>query len=176
MLASGQSIANDSLEQFTATRVASTLEFVPDDRIDQILDTLRDHGGRITRSRRLVIEALLDHHSHHVTAADVVMAIRRVDPDFYESTAYRTLDRLVELAVVDRVQLGPGAAVYHLPHRPHLHLVCDRCGVVTEADSDLLDGVAARVRSGHGFTLDPATSALSGTCPSCSAERASASR
>lgn len=149
---------------------------MPDDRIDQILDALRHHGGRITRSRRLVIGALLEHHSHHVTAADVVTAIRRVDPEFYESTAYRTLDRLVELAVVDRVQLGPGAAVYHLPHRPHLHLVCEQCGVVTEAESDLLDGVATEVRSRLGFVLDPASSTLSGTCPSCSAERATASR
>lgn len=170
------SIANDSLEQVTATTAPSTLEFVPEERIDQILDTLRHHGGRITGSRRLVIEALLEHHSHHVTAADVVTAIRRVDPEFYESTVYRTLDRLVELAVVDRVQLGPGAAVYHLPHRAHLHLVCEQCGVVIEAASDLLDGVATQVRARLGFVLDPVVSTLSGTCPSCSVERATASR
>ena len=147
-----------------------------DEQVRAILDQLRGQGGRVTAPRRRVIEAMLASPSHHLTAAEIVSAVRANDPDFYESTVYRTLDRLVELAVVDRVQLGPGAAVYHLPHRAHLHLVCEQCGVVIEAASDLLDGVATQVRARLGFVLDPLVSTLSGTCPSCSVERATASR
>jgi Fur family ferric uptake transcriptional regulator len=141
---------------------------VPDDRVSMILDRLRGHGGRVTGPRRRVIEAMVTAPSHHMTAAEVVNAVRADDPDFYESTVYRTLDRLVELAVVERVQLGPGATIFHLPHRPHHHLVCERCGEVTEAPAGLLDDVAERARAEHGFTLRPAASTLVGLCRRCS--------
>lgn len=132
-----------------------------------ILDQLRGHGGRVTAPRRRVIEAMVTAPSHHMTAAEVVTAVRTDDPDFYESTVYRTLDRLVELAVVERVQLGPGAAIFHLPHRPHQHLVCERCGAVTEVPAGLLDDVAQRAMAEHGFTLRPSASTLVGSCRRC---------
>lgn len=102
-----------------------------------------------------------------MTAADVAGAIRATDPDFYESTVYRTLDRLVELGVIERVQLGHGAAIFHLPHAPHHHLVCEVCGQVTEAQADLLDDIADRVTADHGFVLRPSASTLVGVCRRC---------
>jgi Fe2+ or Zn2+ uptake regulation protein len=41
------------------------------------------------------------------------------------------------------------------------------CGEVVEADGDLLDEVAARVRDRHGFVLRPEASTLTGRCASC---------
>jgi Fe2+ or Zn2+ uptake regulation protein len=139
-----------------------------DDTLDDILDRLRRDGGRVTASRRAVIDAMLASSSHHMTAADVVDAVRADDPDFHESTVYRTLDRLAELGVIARIQIGPGPAVFHLSVAQHHHLVCDRCGSVAEAPSDLLDTVAARLRRSHGFVLDPGATPLHGLCASCS--------
>jgi Fur family transcriptional regulator, ferric uptake regulator len=146
--------------------------FVSDARADDILDRLRDEGGRVTATRRVVIDAMLASPSHHLTAADVVEAVRRSEPGFHPSTVYRTLDRLTELGVVDRIQIGAGPAVHHLTHRPHHHLVCEACGAVQEAPDDLLDAVAARVARDHGFALNPATSALQGLCAACVADAA----
>lgn len=140
-----------------------------DTRADDILDRLRDEGGRVTATRRIVIEAMLASPSHHLTAADVVDAVRRTDPGFHPSTVYRTLDRLTELGVVDRLQIGSGPAVHHLTHRPHHHLLCESCGAVQEAPADLLDGVAARLAQESGFALNPATSTLHGLCARCAA-------
>ena len=123
----------------------------------------------MTGPRRIVIEAMVVNPSHHMTAAEVVTAVRADDPEFYESTVYRTLDRLVELDVVERVRLGPGATVFHLTDRPHHHLVCEGCGAVIEASADLLDTVAERVRVDHGFALRPSASTLRGSCPACAA-------
>jgi Fe2+ or Zn2+ uptake regulation protein len=143
---------------------------VTDERARRIAGRLRDRGGRMTRPRRVVIEALLSGPGHHKTASEIVAAIRADDPGFYESTVYRTLDRLLELGVVERVQLGSGGAVFHLPHRPHHHLVCERCGTVVEIPGDALDDLAARVRSEHGFRLRPSASTLVGTCAPCAAQ------
>ncbi|HKY15953.1 MAG TPA: Fur family transcriptional regulator [Microthrixaceae bacterium] len=138
-----------------------------DSDASRILDRLREQGGRVTGPRRVVIEAMLASRSHHLTAGDVVDAVRRRDPDFYESTVYRTLDRLIELGVVDRIQIGPGPAVFHLSSTAHPHLVCDRCGAVVEATPHLLDDVGAAVEREHGFALNPATSPLHGLCRDC---------
>jgi Fe2+ or Zn2+ uptake regulation protein len=138
---------------------------------DDILDRLRRDGGRVTASRRAVIDAMVASRSHHMTAADVVDAVRADHPDFHESTVYRTLDRLTDLRVITRIQIGPGPAVFHLPVVAHHHLVCDRCGTVEEAPADVLDAVAVRVRREHGFILDPRASALHGLCASCRARR-----
>lgn len=138
-----------------------------DDPVTMILDRLRRNGGRVTGPRRRVIEAIVTTPSHHLTAAEVVSAVRADDPDFYESTVYRTLDRLVELGVVERVQLGPGAAIFHLPDRPHHHLVCEQCGGVLEVSPDLLDDLADQIVADHGFTLRPSASTLIGVCQEC---------
>jgi Fur family ferric uptake transcriptional regulator len=143
------------------------MTMVSDDRATTILDQLRGRGGRVTAPRRRVIEAMLAAPSHHLTAADIVEAVRETDPAFYESTVYRTLDRLVELSVVERVQIGQGAAIFHLPHRPHHHLVCECCGDVTEVSADLLDDLAGQVKAQHAFVLRPSASTLVGSCRRC---------
>ncbi|MBA3289024.1 MAG: transcriptional repressor, partial [Acidimicrobiia bacterium] len=84
-----------------------------DFRADRIIERLRDGGGRLTSSRRLIVEAMLAGGDHHLTAADIVETMRRADPDFHESTVYRTLERLTELGVVRPVHLNPGATVFH---------------------------------------------------------------
>jgi Fur family transcriptional regulator, ferric uptake regulator len=139
-----------------------------DDALDDILDRLRRDGGRVTASRRAVIDVMLSSPSHHMTAPDVVDAVRAGHPDFHESTVYRTLERLAELGVIARIQIGPGPAVFHLSVAQHHHLVCDRCGSVAEAPAGLLDAVATRLRREHGFVLDPGATPLHGLCAACS--------
>ena len=134
---------------------------------DDIVERLRRSGGRMTRPRRMVIDALARGPGHHLTAADVIAAVRADDPEFYESTVYRTLDVLVELGVVERVHVGPGGAVFHLPHEPHHHLVCQSCGDVIEIPATLLDELAAQIRDKHGFRLRPSASTLVGSCARC---------
>ncbi|HEX8805270.1 MAG TPA: Fur family transcriptional regulator [Acidimicrobiales bacterium] len=152
-------------------RIADAVERATDPaaaaHLAAILERLRHDGGRVTATRRLVIDAMLGSHDHHLTAADVVEAVRRDEPDFHPSTVYRTLDRLTELGVVDRIQIGPGPAVYHLSHRPHRHLVCDGCGAVREAPPDVLDAVATRLATETGFALNPGATPLHGLCEAC---------
>src|SRR5947209_6149266 len=91
------------------------------DRFDHIVALLREDGGRVTPSRKAVLRALLEAPDHHATAADIVTEVRKADPDFQESTVYRTLERLAELGVIHHVHIGHGAVVYHLTDDSHQH-------------------------------------------------------
>src|SRR5690606_1105598 len=88
----------------------ATLRAVPGD-LQEVEALLRAHGGRSTPARRAVIRALLAADDHHVTAPELLAAIRQDDPGFQESSLYRTLDRLVALEVVHELHLGPGRTV-----------------------------------------------------------------
>ncbi len=140
-----------------------------DPRVDEIIEKLQEGGGRVTRTRRLVLDVLFGSDDHHLTVAEVVEGVRRHDPSFPESTVYRTLARLEELGVV--TPLTPsGGVTYHVSTEPHVHATCDRCGAVFHHDADLLGAVAAELRDAHGFELDVHRTVVRGRCRRCAAE------
>ena len=134
------------------------------------MERIRSTGGRVTQSRRMVVEKILEGDDHHITAPGLIEALRAIDPEFHESTVYRVLDRLTELDVVEQVQVQAGVTIFHLTadRHGHHHLLCTSCGSITETDHHLLDQAAARALDQHGFAVrtdSPAT--LHGTCRSC---------
>ena len=136
------------------------------ERLDRILHLLRERGGRITSARRALVSALLSA-DRHVTADDLAEEVQRSHPDVHRSTIYRTLDALERLGVVDHVHLGHGRAVYHLADEVHQHLVCERCGGVTEVPDALFDDLAGALRARYGFTLRSNHFAVLGRCAAC---------
>ena len=139
------------------------------DTLDAIFEQIRKRGGRETPAARRVLEVLLDDPDEHFRGTDLVQRLRRVEPTI-ESTVYRTLDRLVAHGVLERIQLGPGAASYHLAPHAHEHLLCTTCGRVTDAPTELLDEVAGRLQQEYGFVLRIGSSSLPGTCDRCREE------
>lgn len=131
--------------------------------MQEVLELLRADGGRTTTGRRAIVTALLTGGDHHVTAETVAAVVQAHHPDVHLSTVYRTLDALERAGVVERLNLGPGGAVYHLTERAHHHLVCDVCGAVEEVEPDALAEVTARIAERYGF----AVANLTGRCADC---------
>ena len=127
--------------------------------------TLHRRGLRMTTQRQLVLEAVRE--LEHATPERICGYVQRTAPAVNITTVYRTLDLLSELGLVRHTHLGHGAPVYSTDGHEHLHLVCHRCGDVSEAPCGLLDGVAGVLRADSGFRLDATHLALSGTCGRC---------
>ena len=137
------------------------------EQLDQIVEVIRRHGGRVTVPRRAVIAAILEGDGHR-SADDIGQAVQAEHPDVALSTVYRTLDALQQLGVIEHSHLGHGAAVYHLTDHGHVHLVCRSCGGITDVPDDTLAELAARLDDEHGFVLAPRHFAMFGTCRTCS--------
>lgn len=137
-----------------------------DDRRERILADLRQRGGRLTRARQALVDALLEADSH-VTAEDLAESVQARHPEVHRSTIYRTLDALERAGIVDHVHLGHGRAVYHLSDDPHQHLVCEACGDVVEVPDRLFDDLAKNLRKRYGFTIRPNHFAVLGRCRAC---------
>ena len=133
-------------------------------------DTLREQGLRVTRPRVAVMSALAaDPHS----GADAVLARVRADVGRVSHQAvYDVLHALTDRGVVRRIQPAGSVARYELRVGDnHHHLVCRRCGAVTDVDCAV--GAAPCLEpqdlGAHapGFVLDEAEVTYWGLCDSC---------
>ena len=124
------------------------------------------HGGRVTRTRVAVIEALqgaahpLSHDEVGVALTDAGIAHDRV-------TLYRALEWLVDKGIAQRIAASERAWRFEIrrgdEHR-HAHFHCDRCGQVLcleDVPSDLKPALPA------GFELDRSELVLHGACADC---------
>jgi len=129
-------------------------------------------GYRMTGQRRAVAE-LIAAQDGHFTAADLVAEARGRHLGIGRATVFRSLDLLIELGVVERLDLPSGEHAY-IACEPahHHHVVCSRCGRATEINDaglrSLIDEVAART----GFEVDSHRLELFGLCPACRAAEA----
>jgi Fe2+ or Zn2+ uptake regulation protein len=83
------------------------------------------------------------------------------------STIYRNLEELERLGVIDSTRLGSGPATYHLASAAHGHLVCEKCGSMTEVPDEMFAGLIEAARDHYGFTINPHRFAVTGRCANC---------
>ena len=134
-------------------------------------DLIAAHGGRVTRTRVAVIEALqasphpLSHDEIGATLASAGIAHDRV-------TLYRALDWLVEQGIAQRIAGGERAWRFEIRsdggHR-HAHFHCDRCGQIL-----CLEDVPASPDPAlpAGFELARSELVFHGACADCGREGA----
>jgi Fur family ferric uptake transcriptional regulator len=126
-------------------------------------------GYRLTGPRRAVAE-LIATREGHFTAADLVAEAGRRRLGIGRATVFRSLDLLIDLGVVERLDLPSGDHAY-VACEPshHHHVVCSRCGRAVEIHDaglrSLIEDVAART----GYTVETHRLELFGVCPACRA-------
>jgi Fur family transcriptional regulator, ferric uptake regulator len=139
---------------------------VPAGTVEEVLTLVRRHGGRVTTSRRLLLEALFDAPGHR-NAEELAEVVQGQAPDIHLSTIYRNLDELERLGVIVHAHLGHGPATYHLAAGAHGHLVCEECGSTVEAPDELFADLSRSARARFGFDIDPHHFAVLGRCRAC---------
>jgi Fur family transcriptional regulator, ferric uptake regulator len=127
---------------------------------------LRKQGNRLTPQRELVLQAV--EQLGHATADDIHQAVSYSDPALNLSTIYRTLALLTDLGVIRQVNLADRSTVYHSKAIPaHVHLVCGRCGHVTDAQPEDFEALALTLARTYGFDADLDRLVVNGTCRDC---------
>ncbi len=150
------------------TRPASTTgdKAVDAATFEGALALVREHGGRITPSRRLLLQALFASDGH-TTVEELATQVQAQAPDVHLSTIYRNVDELEKLGVIVHSHLGHGPATYHLAQGAHSHFVCEECGVTFEAPDELFRSLSRSARAQFGFEIDPHHFAVFGRCKDC---------
>jgi Fur family transcriptional regulator, ferric uptake regulator len=134
-----------------------------------ILDALETAGYRLTTPRR-ALAALIAGKASHFTAEELVGEARRERLGVTRATAFRSLDVLTELGLVERLDLPSGGhAFVACEPEHHHHIVCSSCGRSTEVDDNGLEAVAAAIERQSGYRVDTHRLELFGLCPGCRA-------
>ena len=129
---------------------------------------LRSRGYRVTPQRQLVLEAVTK--LEHATPEDIWAEVQQTASGVNISTIYRTLELLEQLGLVTHTHLGHGAPRYHLAaEAEHVHLVCSRCGRITQVSPDAVAGLVTFLEDTYGFQTDVGHLTVFGNCATCHA-------
>jgi len=129
---------------------------------------LADHGLKLTRTRKLILDMVFELHEHF-DAETLYDSIRKVSKDISQATVYRTLPLLLEAGLIQQSLRSAARDQFEhvLGHPRHLHWICKRCGALTETDSKDISPVLTRLAKGLKFQVDDIKIVIEGLCWKC---------
>lgn len=136
--------------------------------VEFALERLRERGFRITRGRRLILDALaradrpLSPYALHDRLCDAGSPVDTV-------SIYRTLETLEQNGLAHRVASVGGYVACRLEGDPgcHHHLVCRECGRVEEVECEGLQADEVGAAAASRFRVEGHTVEYRGLCDSC---------
>lgn len=84
----------------------------------------------MTKNGRMIMEIIYES-AEHLTAEQIFIKAKEHAPKIVLATVYNNLKRLVDRKLVRRIALEGSPDRYDRPAR-HDHLICDRCGRLTD--------------------------------------------
>lgn len=131
------------------------------------LTQLKENGYRLTNARKAVVKTVVNT-TFALNPLDVYEQAKANCPSLGLVTVYRTLEKLEELGLTQRVHQPDGCNAY-LPHADgHQHLIiCQQCGKAEYFEGDDMNAFFERVAGEHGFTVREHWLQLFGTCSDC---------
>ena len=128
----------------------------------------RARGRRFTQQRRTLLHAMLTA-GRPVTAYELLDLVRPVDAAITSASIYRSLDFLIDMGLVHRLDSTRSFIACDHPDHPHAghFLICRECGTVVEADDKRIAKATEDLSERHGFRLDHRTVELTGVCGPC---------
>ena len=128
----------------------------------------RTRGRRLTRQWRTLLHAML-------TAGRLVTAYKLLDlvgPDdaaITSASIYRSLDFLIDMGLVHRLDSTRSFIACDHPDYPHTRhfLICHECGAVVEANDQRIAQATEDLSEHHGFRLDHCTVEPTGVFGPC---------
>lgn len=126
----------------------------------------RQRGLALTIQRQLIF-AVLVRRRDHPTADQMYALVRRRLPGISRATVYRVLETLARAGLIAKA-CHPGTAARYDPctHQHH-HLVCTRCGRMTDLEDPRLDRLPRPQVSRRTFRITDYCVHFRGLCRGC---------
>lgn len=137
-------------------------------------ELLKSKGLKVTNQRLLVLRALASCPGKHLTAEEIYEIVKADCPEIGLATVYRTIQLLLELNLIDRINLDDGFVRYEIgsvgendSKHHHHHLICQSCGKVISFQDDLLEELEEKIFRTTGFQVADHEVKLYGCCKEC---------
>ncbi len=131
------------------------------------IKALRSKGYKATPQRIAICGIALNSRTHP-SAQQIYDEVRKIHPTVSLATVYKTLDVLRELYLVQEINFPKGQARFDSYLRPHINLVCLKCGGITDLDEKLIREITSKVISSTKFKPTGQRMDVYGICQKCS--------
>jgi Fur family peroxide stress response transcriptional regulator len=136
-------------------------------RMHDLTSRLRERGYRVTPQRAAVLKVLTER-DNHPTVEQIYESVRIDFPMTSLATVYKTLAVLKEVGAVCELRIDGGGTRYDgCRNEPHPHLICVRCGEITDLDIAPIGGTIEEVEIRTGYRVVSHRHNFFGTCPDC---------
>ena len=119
-----------------------------------------------TKQRELILQTFLEA-QRHVTSEDLYQAVRAEHSNIGYTTVYRTMKLRVEAGLATERHFDDGITRYEIEHEHHDHLVCIKCGKITEFECEMIEKTQNEIAESHGFEILRHRHELYGHCAAC---------
>ena len=131
------------------------------------LTQLQENGYRLTKARGAVVETV-EKSNRALTPVEVYDMARKKYHALGLVTVYRTLEKLEELHLVQRVHQPLGCQAFISACQGHQHLLlCQNCGQATFFEGDDIEPLIQSVSRKTGYEIKEHWLQLFGLCANC---------
>ena len=116
---------------------------MPVEKNEKFEAILKNRGLKVTTQRVLVLSVLSSCPDKHLSAEEIYELVKIDYPEIGLATVYRTIQLLLELHLIDRINLNDGYVRYEIGnwgankhHHRHHHLICLKCGKIVSFQDD----------------------------------------
>lgn len=137
-----------------------------------VSDKLKKKGYKFTPQRKAILEVIQDNPGNHLSSEEIYDLVKVNFPEIGLATVYRTVQLLVELEILSKLNLDDGYVRYELDthdedQHHHHHLICTECGKIIEVKEDLLDPIEVEIEKKYTFLIKDHKLKFFGLCEVC---------
>jgi Fur family peroxide stress response transcriptional regulator len=134
-----------------------------------VIEALRKKGYKATPQRIAICRFAL-RNRNHPTARQIYEEVKRVHATVSLATVYKTLQILTEHGLIQELDFPEGQARFDSCVKPHVNLVCLRCGNIQDVDEPAIRQIVDKITAKARFTRTGQRLDIYGVCKACRRE------
>jgi Fur family peroxide stress response transcriptional regulator len=131
-----------------------------------IIQALRRKGYKATPQRIAICRFALSSREHP-SVQRIYKEVKEIHPTVSLATVYKTLQVLTELGLIQELDFPKSQARFDSYVKPHVNLVCLRCGNIWDMDDPAAREMVTRIAATAGFTRTGQRLDIYGVCKTC---------
>jgi Fur family peroxide stress response transcriptional regulator len=136
------------------------------DRFNELIQALKKRDFRLT-PQRMELVRLIAESKDHPSAAALYSKIKSRFPTMSQATVYKTLNLLKEMNQVLEIDLREDSHYDGNQPSPHPHLICTRCGTISDGVFNMDQSSLVNLEQSSGFQIYNSQINFYGLCPAC---------
>ena len=129
---------------------------------------LKGNGLKVTGPRLKILDLFESNADEHLSAEDVYRILLDDGIEVGVATIYRVLTQFEQAGILLRHHFETGKAVYELNKGEHHdHLVCVKCGDVTEFHNEEIERLQDKIAQDNGYRIVDHALYMYGVCAQC---------